>query len=111
MDELLRKVDAALRQALLWWREVLSLQLCELRPWQCVQTKPCRLFVDAAGMPARCAAVRYPDMPIQLADTTSSSSQHGLQDQQLRHSLLSQNGYGGMKWLQGHYNVPKFMRQ
>ena len=52
-------VDAELRRALLWWRAVLNARLCELRPWNSIYTKPCRLFVDAAGMPARCAAVLW----------------------------------------------------
>ena len=46
-----------LRTALHWWREVLSLELVETRPWKAPRTKPLLLFADARGNPPRLAAV------------------------------------------------------
>jgi hypothetical protein len=50
-------IGPRLRDALLWWRNVLSNEVSELREWNMSSDKPVFLFVDAASTPARCAAV------------------------------------------------------
>ncbi len=50
-------VGARLRQALRWWRDILSREVSEMRPWVEDSNPPVHLFVDAASTPPRCAAV------------------------------------------------------
>ena len=53
------EIDAELRLALCWWREVLSLSLCEKRQWKEVQSPPVHLYCDARSTPPRVAAVLF----------------------------------------------------
>jgi len=55
------KVDAELRAVLVWWANILSSNMVELRRWNVPDTEPVHLFCDAAGAPARVAAVLWVD--------------------------------------------------
>ena len=52
-----------IESSLRWWREVLSLQIQQLRPWSlpCGSLRPVQIFCDARGYPPRLAAVIYTD--------------------------------------------------
>lgn len=54
-------VGPLLLHALRWWLVVLESDICESRPWAHVESKVCRLFVDAASTPPCCAAVLFID--------------------------------------------------
>ena len=45
--------------ALTWFLEVLSLQVLQVRPWTWPQSRPVQIFCDAAGSPARLAAIVF----------------------------------------------------
>ena len=47
--------------ALTWWLEVLSLQVLQVRPWVWPASRPVQIYCDAAGAPARLAAVVFTD--------------------------------------------------
>lgn len=47
-------IGDALKTALRWWLHVLTMELCHEHPWSCPDSEVLRLFVDAAGNPARC---------------------------------------------------------
>ena len=53
--------DSPLYVALKWWRRVLAMDLCEVHEWAADKKPVAHLFVDAAGSPARCAAVLFLD--------------------------------------------------
>ena len=55
------KISKVLRTALLWWLHVLDVGICERRDWQRHDAPPICLFVDARGVPPRCAAVAFID--------------------------------------------------
>ena len=48
-----------LESALQWWLEVLSLQIYVERPWAWPSSRPVQIFCDAAGSPARLAAIIF----------------------------------------------------
>jgi hypothetical protein len=50
-----------LREALQWWLDVLRRKVSETRSWNEPLLTVCRLFVDAASTPPRCAAVLFVD--------------------------------------------------
>ena len=54
-------IGPELQRALVWWRDVLELDLAELRPWQMPSEQPVHLFCDAAGSPAHLGAVVFVD--------------------------------------------------
>ena len=43
------RVCTELRRALLWWRDILSTNIAELKPWKQVTSTPVHMFCDAAG--------------------------------------------------------------
>ena len=47
--------------ALKWWLAVLQLNISEEYPWEEPSSPPALLFVDARGVPPRCAAVLFID--------------------------------------------------
>ena len=53
------KWSPILESSLKWWREVLSLQIVQVRPWTLPLRRPVVLLCDARGFPARLAAVVY----------------------------------------------------
>ncbi len=61
-------VGPRLLQALDWWEFVLEQDVTEHRPWMESEKPVCRLFVDAASTPARCAAVLAIDGRIWYTD-------------------------------------------
>ena len=50
-----------LRRSLIWWRDVLALDLAELRPWNQSTRKVAHLFCDAAGAKPALGAVLLVD--------------------------------------------------
>ena len=58
-------IDKELHAALIWWREILRLGICELRPWVKSFESPVHLFVDASGSPPYLGAVVFCDGRIQ----------------------------------------------
>ena len=54
-------MDSPLHVALKWWKRVLAMDLCEVHEWAVTKRPVAHLFVDAAGSPARCAAVLFLD--------------------------------------------------
>ena len=63
-----------LRRALIWWGTVLELGIVEHRPWEEPDTPIVHLFCDAAGDPARIAAVLHVDGRILSTDTAPPDS-------------------------------------
>ena len=55
------RLTPALRKALQWWCEILSLRIAEKRSWHAPETGPVHLFCDAAGDPAHLGAVLWLD--------------------------------------------------
>ena len=53
------KINSRLVLALKWWKKVLAMDLCEDHPWEAPNSPVLHMFVDAAGCPARCAAVLF----------------------------------------------------
>ncbi len=66
------RVGPRLLEALLWWLFVLGQEVAERRPWALSEKGVCRLFVDAASTPARCAAVLLIDGRILYTDVAPS---------------------------------------
>jgi hypothetical protein len=66
------QIGTRLRRALLWWQEVLRLQIAETREWVCGPEPVAHLFLDAASTPARCAAVLFLDGDIMHTDAAPS---------------------------------------
>lgn len=63
------KVGPRLLAALKWWRFVLETNVTEHRPWEMMsEERVCRLFVDAASTPPRCAAVLFIDGRVLYTD-------------------------------------------
>ena len=55
------KLSLSLRAALMWWRQILSLEICELKSWTEEGSGLKHLLVDAASTPPCCAAVLFTD--------------------------------------------------
>ncbi len=52
------QIGKRLRDALVWWRWVLTLEVSQMKMWRDDDCRPpCHMFVDAASTPPRCAAV------------------------------------------------------
>lgn len=66
-------VGPRLLKALRWWLKVLVQNVSEFRPWEKTESKACRLFVDAASTPPRCAAVLFIDGRICFTDVKPSA--------------------------------------
>ena len=62
------QVDASLKLALEWWREVLALSLRERRPWFESKEAQAQLFVDARSTPPHIAAVLFYDGDVYFCD-------------------------------------------
>lgn len=62
------RVGRRLRRTLAWWLEILELGIAQERRWDVVQRPPVHLFCDAAGNPARLAAVLCLDGRIMYTD-------------------------------------------
>ena len=62
------QVSKMLRTALMWWLNVLALTICECRPWTVTDVPPVHVFVDARGVPPRCAAVAVIDGKVHHSD-------------------------------------------
>jgi len=62
------QVSKMLRTALMWWLNVLALTICECRPWTVTDEPPVHVFVDARGVPPRCAAVAVIDGKVHHSD-------------------------------------------
>ena len=62
------RLGSALRVALEWWKQVLSMHICEMRPWSMCESPPVHIFVDARGTPPRCAAVAFLDGQYHFTD-------------------------------------------
>ena len=62
------KIPVALRVALRWWIWVLKHDIVEECAWGVADTGPVHLFVDARGVPPRCAAVLCVDGEILYTD-------------------------------------------
>ena len=61
-------IGPRLKEALEWWDNVLAHDIAEQRVWEQSERPVCRLFVDAASTPARCAAVLFIDGRILYTD-------------------------------------------
>ncbi len=70
------RVGPRLLEALLWWLFVLGQEVAERRPWALSEKSVCRLFVDAASTPARCAAVLLIDGRILYTDVVPQCATH-----------------------------------
>jgi hypothetical protein len=67
------KVGPRLLAALRWWKFVLQTNVTEHRPWEMMsEERVCRLFVDAASTPPRCAAVLFIDGRVLYTDVAPS---------------------------------------
>ena len=62
------KVYPDLMAALVWWARILRDGISELRCWNVPDTDPVHLFCDAAGEPARVAAVVWVDGKVWYSD-------------------------------------------
>ncbi len=62
------KVGPRLMQALRWWLHVLDHDVSERRDWVLADEAPCFIFVDAASIPARSAAVLVRDGVMEFTD-------------------------------------------
>jgi len=47
------KIGTELNEALLWWLDVLGMDLAEVHPWSACKQSPAFLWVDARGVPVR----------------------------------------------------------
>ena len=55
------RVCLELRRALLWWRDILSMDIAELKQWKQVTTRPVHMFCDAAGRKPHLGVVLFID--------------------------------------------------
>ena len=67
-------VNLELRLALEWWLEVLSLDLCQTRPWLEQKTKPMHMLCDARSTPPRVAAVLLANKKVYYSDMEPSAA-------------------------------------
>ena len=67
-------ISKELRAALLWWLHVLEMGICEQRQWQRQDAPPVWIFVDARGVPPRCAAVAFIDGVCHFTDGEPSKA-------------------------------------
>ena len=65
-------IDPELRLALGWWLEILSLELCEERPWTQQSQKPMHMLCDARSTPPRVAAVLLTNKCVYYSDMEPS---------------------------------------
>ena len=68
------KISKVLRTALLWWLHVLEAGVCEMREWKRQDAPPVCVFVDARGVPPRCAAVAFIDGVCHFTDGMPSKA-------------------------------------
>ena len=69
------RISARLKEALVWWLQILELDITECRPLASErEQKICRLFVDAASTPAHCAAVLCIDGDVIYTNAAPSST-------------------------------------
>lgn len=66
-------VGPRLRQALIWWRNVIAHGVTETKPWTEGGRARAHIFVDAASTPARCAAVLFCDDEVWYTDGPPST--------------------------------------
>ncbi len=62
------ELDEELWIARKWWQAVLTMDIVEEHGWETPSSKPAILFVDARGVPPRCAAVLLIDGNIHYTD-------------------------------------------
>ena len=62
------RIGPRLRRTLVWWLDVLRLGIAQKRYWDVAQRPPVHLFCDAAGSPARLAAVLWLDGRVLYSD-------------------------------------------
>ena len=55
------RISGELRKCLVWWKEVLSMGISELRTWSPPVHRTAHMFVDASGSPAHLGAVLFID--------------------------------------------------
>ena len=67
-------IGKALRIALVWWSRVLELDICERKPCHTDEREPVHVFVDARGVPPRCAAVAFIDGVCHFSDGQPSDA-------------------------------------
>ena len=68
------KISKSLKLALIWWLHVLESGICEQRDWVRLDAPPVCLFVDARGVPPRCAAVAFIDGVCHFTDGMPSNA-------------------------------------
>ena len=61
-------INDQLQLALMWWLEVLNLDIAQFRPWVARSEKPVHMFCDARSTPPRVAAVLYKDRKFAYCD-------------------------------------------
>ena len=66
------QINQDLEDALIWWQVVLQKQSAEKHAWSKVASSPAHLWVDARGVPPRCAAVLCIDGEIFFTDGAPS---------------------------------------
>ena len=67
-------IDNALRTALRWWLNTLENDIIEEHRWAAPKTPPAYLFVDARGVPPRCAAILFIDNECFFTDAQPADS-------------------------------------